>query len=130
MTETPQQPAAIGQKAAGVGKAFGKRVVAYAIGAVVVAGGAFVYNQLTGAPQIAKAGDCMAGATAEELKVVECADPTATLTVAGRVESKSQAEWEADQEGKICSAYPNADQSFWEGKEGKEGYVLCLAPKK
>ncbi|MBF8187327.1 hypothetical protein ITP53_16620 [Nonomuraea sp. K274] len=130
MTETPQQPATAGQKVAGAGKVFGKRVVAYAIGAVVLAGGAYVYNQLTGAPTTAEAGDCMAGATANELKVVECADSTATLTVAGRIESKTQQEWEADEEGEMCSAFPDAEQSFWEGEEGKTGYVLCLAPKK
>jgi hypothetical protein len=130
MTETSPQPTTSGQKAAGVGKVFGKRVVAYAIGAVVVIGGGFVYNQLTGAPEIAKAGDCMAGATAEELKVIACTDPAATLTVAGRVEAKTQQEWNADQEGATCSAFPDVDQSFWEGEEGKEGYVLCLAPKK
>lgn len=130
MTETPQPPAPLGQKAAGVGKVFGKRVIAYVIGAAVLAGGGFVYNQLTGAPEIAEAGDCMTGVTAEELKVVACTDPTATLTVEGRIESTPEKEWEADQEGKICSAFPRADQSFWKGKEGKEGYVLCLAPKK
>ncbi len=130
MTETPQQSTTAGQKAVGVGKAVGKRVAAYAVGAAVLAGGAFLYNQLTGAPEIAKAGDCMAGATAEELKVVVCTDPTATLTVAGRIEAKSREEWDAGKEGKICSAFPDSDQSFWEGEEGKEGYVLCLAPKK
>jgi hypothetical protein len=130
MTDTSQPPTTSGQKAAGAGKVFGKRVVAYAIGAAVIAGGGFVYKQLTGAPEIAKAGDCMAGATAEELKVIACTDPGATLTVAGRIEAKTQKEWEADQEGAMCSAFPNADQSFWEGEEGKDGYVLCLAPKK
>jgi hypothetical protein len=130
MTETPQHATTAGQKVAGAGKIFGKRIVAYAIGAVVIAGGGFVYKQVTGAPEIAKAGDCIAGATADEFKVVACTDPGATLTVEGRIESKSQKEWEADQEGALCEAYPNADQSFWEGEEGKEGYVLCLAPKK
>ncbi|GLX08068.1 MULTISPECIES: hypothetical protein [unclassified Microbispora] len=129
MTETPQQPSTYGQKAAGAGKVFGKRLVAYAVGAAVLAGGGFAYKQLTGAPEIAKAGDCMSGATADELKVVSCTDPAATLTVEGRIEGKTEQEWDADKDGKICSAYSKADQTFWEGEEGKAGYVLCLAPK-
>ncbi|GGO20350.1 LppU/SCO3897 family protein [Microbispora bryophytorum] len=129
MTETPQQPSTYGQKATGVGMAVGKRIVAYAVGAAVLAGGGFVYKQVTGAPEIAKAGDCMAGATADELKVVSCADPAAALTVEGRIDGKTQQEWDADNDGQICSAYAKADQTFWEGEEGKAGYVLCLAPK-
>lgn len=129
MSETPQQPPTYGQKAAGAGKVFGKRLVAYAVGAAVLAGGGFAYKHLTGAPEIAKAGDCMAGATADDFKVVSCTDPAAALTVEGRIEGKSKQEWDADDEGKMCSAYPKADQSFWEGEDGKAGYVLCLAPK-
>ncbi|GLW12534.1 hypothetical protein Misp01_76620 [Microtetraspora sp. NBRC 13810] len=130
MTETPQQPTTSGQKAVRAGKFVGKHVVGYAIAAAVVLGAGFVYSQMTGAPEIAEAGDCMAGSTAEEFKVVDCTDPAATITVAGRVEAKTRQEWDADEEGAICSAFPDVDQTFWEGEEGKEGYVLCLAPKK
>ncbi|GAA0404277.1 hypothetical protein Acor_24250 [Acrocarpospora corrugata] len=129
MTETPQQPVTFREKRKGAGKLIVKRVAAGVVGAILLAGGGYVYNQMTGAPEIAKAGDCLAGASADDLKVVACTDPTATLTVAGRVEDKTQKEWEADQEGAMCSAFPSADQSFWEGKEDSTGYVLCLAPK-
>ncbi|UOZ04722.1 hypothetical protein [Amycolatopsis sp. WQ 127309] len=71
----------------------------------------------------AQVGNCVTESGENYVKIVDCGDSTATLKVVARVEDKTQTEAQVS----ACSAYPDADQVFWEGKEGETGVVLCLA---
>lgn len=119
----PQEP-----KAASAGKAIAKRVAAAVIGVAVLAVGGFIVRQVTGAPSTANVGDCMAGQNEKDLKVVDCADPTAEWTVTGKIEGKTEVQFTVDRD--ICSAYQEEGSAYWEGERGKTGYVLCLKPRK
>lgn len=87
------------------------------------------------APASADVGDCMVGQTAETLKTVECTDPTAEWTVVGRLNDKAETDFTDDS----CSAYPEADISYWEAQRRRglsrliqgdpKGFILCLAEK-
>ncbi|MEV8635139.1 hypothetical protein AB0395_26125 [Streptosporangium sp. NPDC051023] len=127
MTETPQEPNPTNRKFL-IWFASNFRTICFVF--VVICGiGSFVSAYLNGEPQIAEVGDCMTGATTEELKVVECADPAATLKVAGRLTDKEELEWREDGGKSICSPFPGADQSYWRGEPGGKGFVLCMVPK-
>lgn len=71
----------------------------------------------------AQVGNCVTESGENYVKIVDCGAAEATLKVVARVEDKTQSEARAN----ACSAYPDADQVFWEGKEGQTGVVLCLA---
>jgi len=71
----------------------------------------------------AQVGNCVTESGSNYVKIVDCGDAKATLKVVGRVENKT----EAEARGSACSAYPDATQVFWEGKQGQSGMVLCLA---
>ena len=75
-------------------------------------------------PKSAAVGDCMAGASADELHIVDCGDAKVTYEVVGKIDSVSQSDWKNNEE--LCSAYTTTSASYWEGEEGKVGYVLCL----
>jgi len=87
----------------------------------------------------AKAGDCIAdlesppeGETVEanNARVVDCNSTDAKFKVVGRVDNKTEAEFNADDAGdlKICTdaGFNNAEAEFWSGREGGTGYILCL----
>jgi hypothetical protein len=88
----------------------------------------------------AQAGDCIAdleappeGETVEAsgARVVDCSSADAKFRVVGRVENKTEAEFNADNAGdlKICAdAGFEAEAEFWSGREGGSGYILCLGP--
>jgi hypothetical protein len=76
-------------------------------------------------PARAKVGDCVSGTSAEELQIVECASPQAEWKVVGRVEDKAQTEMSS-----ACQAFQNAERAYWQGEQGKNGLVLCLAAAK
>ncbi|MEA5361595.1 hypothetical protein VA596_18775 [Amycolatopsis sp., V23-08] len=71
----------------------------------------------------AQVGNCVTESGENYVKIVDCGDSAATLKVVARVEDKTQTEAQVS----ACNAYPDADQVFWEGKEGETGVVLCLA---
>jgi hypothetical protein len=71
----------------------------------------------------AQVGNCVTESGENYVKIVDCGDSSATLKVVARVEDKTQTEAQVS----ACNAYPDADQVFWEGKEGETGVVLCLA---
>ncbi|MBF9132959.1 hypothetical protein I0C86_28960 [Plantactinospora sp. S1510] len=74
-------------------------------------------------PNQAKAGDCMAGQSTSDLRMVECTDAAAEWKVLGRLEGKS----EADHNDTVCAAYPETEASFYEdGRRFRKGYILCL----
>src|SRR5690606_22445512 len=77
-------------------------------------------------PARAKVGDCMAGQTASDLRIVECADVAAEWTVVARLEGMTA----ADQDDDVCAASPNAAASFYmDGSRRSKGFILCLAVK-
>jgi hypothetical protein len=71
----------------------------------------------------AQVGNCVTESGENYVKIVDCGAAEATLKVVARVEGKTQSEARVS----ACNAYPDADQVFWEGKEGQPGVVLCLA---
>lgn len=106
-----------------------KRIVGALVVFAVISIGGVAWAYLTGAPETAKAGDCLSGQSAEELKTVDCADATAEYKVVGKVENKTEAEFDTNAES-ICAAYPTFQTAYWEGKKNGSGYVLCLEPVK
>jgi len=116
-------PPAPAKKSSGVVK----KVVRWVALVAVVGIGTFVFRHLTGDPETASAGDCMAGRTANALKVVECSDPKAEWKVAGKLNGKTEAQADSNS---VCAAYPDTEMSFWSGRSGGKGYVLCLEPVK
>ncbi|MGK3201746.1 LppU/SCO3897 family protein [Amycolatopsis sp. MEPSY49] len=71
----------------------------------------------------AQAGNCVTESGDNYVKIVDCGAPEATLKVVARVEDKTRIEAQIS----ACTPYPDADQVFWQGKEGETGVVLCLA---
>ncbi|MFI5908273.1 hypothetical protein [Dactylosporangium sp. NPDC051541] len=74
----------------------------------------------------AKVGDCLHQKGANDLSIVKCDSADANFTVLGRVEDKS--ETEVDTAG-VCDQFADATATYWEGKSGKKGTVLCLKGK-
>jgi hypothetical protein len=77
-----------------------------------------------GDPAEAKVGDCVDQTGSDKVKVVACDDAKAEFEVIARVEDQTR----LDASVNACLRY--ADQgpvtSFWEGKQGGTGYVLCM----
>src|SRR5262249_33605716 len=71
----------------------------------------------------ANQGDCLSGQSDSDLKRVSCADAAVKWTVVSVVQNKT--EDEAKQ--KACAPWPQAAASYWESRNGKTGFVLCLA---
>jgi len=93
---------------------------------LVIAGAVAAVAPKSTDPKYASVGDCEAGDIdhVDTVKTVACTDPTATYKVIGTKLFQSESAFEAAQDP--CSDYPNADASFWEGKAGRHGTVLCL----
>lgn len=72
----------------------------------------------------AKVGDCVAQSGESSLDVVDCKDAGATFKVVGRVENQTEIAANISS----CSDFPNATTTYWQGEQGEEGLVLCLAP--
>jgi hypothetical protein len=100
-------------------------IVVIAIVAVI----GFASKFFTGDPDTAKAGDCMSGTSAQNLKVVKCTEAGAQYKVVGKVSDKSQSEFNSNSES-ICKPFPSAESAFWKGESGGKGYVLCLGQNK
>jgi hypothetical protein len=105
-----------------------KRIIGAVVVFAVIGLGGLAWKYLTGAPETAKVGDCMAGQTSDELKTVKCDDASAEHKVVGKVEDQTEAQFQ--QADNPCTAYPTAETFYWEGKKGGNGYVLCLEPVK
>jgi hypothetical protein len=95
-------------------------IIAVVIGGLVALG---IYLNRDAASS-AKVGDCVTQEGNNELKVVKCDDASADFKVVGRVENKTRVEASLN----ACDAFPDAQQAYWEGKQGEKGLVLCLAP--
>lgn len=87
--------------------------------------------------QNAKVGDCMPASVMDNStdtlngeNKVDCNSAEANQKVVGIVNSKTRAEFDADQEGTMCAAFPTAESVLWIGEQGKAGTVFCLEPVK
>lgn len=108
-------------------KIFLRKLAGAAIGLVVLIVVGTIWANVTGDPSTAAVGDCMVGENAEDIKVVGCDDPTAQWKVLGQVDGIRDADFNASSEDdKTCAAYPTTAVSFWSGKKGGTGEVLCL----
>ncbi len=97
--------------------------------ALVIGGLAYGTVSVLHGPSAAEVGECMAGKDADDLRLVDCTDPKATYTVAGRIEGKTEVDLALDKD--ICTPYLDGEgYQYWEGKKGEAGVVLCLKPKK
>ncbi|GAA0733261.1 hypothetical protein Drose_20905 [Dactylosporangium roseum] len=77
----------------------------------------------------AKAGDCLQQTGKDELKIVDCASADAQYTVLGKVGGKERIESTVSVT-KVCDQWPETTATFWQGKEGEKGDVLCLKATK
>jgi hypothetical protein len=73
----------------------------------------------------AKVGDCVTKTGGDGIAITGCGDSDADFTVVGWVEDKSEIAASIS----ACSDFGNATSSYWEGKSGEKGTVLCLAKK-
>lgn len=119
-------------KAKAVGGAILKKIISLVVVFVVVSGGYYIYNKLTGDITIAKVGDCITESTEQDgsdAKVVECTDAKATYKVIGIIEGVSDATFTASED--LCTEkYPTWEFVFWQGKKGGSGDAWCVEPIK
>ena len=113
---------------------FGKiRAVAVAI--VILVATPFAIIAGSNEPASAAVGDCMVGQNADDMKVVECTDPTAEWTVLGRIEDKTEAEFTDNS----CDAFSQTDVAYYQAQKRRgiagliqgepKGFILCLTEK-
>ncbi|HEY0697919.1 MAG TPA: hypothetical protein VGD43_08930 [Micromonospora sp.] len=113
----------------------GKGILGRIIGAVVVFAvislGALAWKYISGDPDTAKVGDCLvAGDKEEDLTTTKCDDAKAQYKVVGKIDNKTEAEFNASSVSNPCEAFPTAESAFWKGEKGGTGYILCLEPVK
>jgi hypothetical protein len=99
-------------------------VVAAAVVAAVLAGVDMATGNHSGTSLRAKPGDCLSGESDSDLTLVPCDHPDVRWTVVGVVENKTRQEATEN----ACAAWPNAEASYWESRNGTSGFVLCLGP--
>jgi hypothetical protein len=99
--------------------------VAVVLVAVVLAGIDIVTSNGGGGRSLrANPGDCFSRDSDRDLRRVRCDDPAVKWTVVGVVEHKTEQESKQN----ACQAWPNAEASYWETRNGTDGFVLCLGP--
>ncbi|MEU7870411.1 hypothetical protein [Dactylosporangium sp. NPDC049140] len=116
MTTSQQQPAKKGIK-------IPRLVISLVV--LVVLGGVGWYLSRDDALN-AKVGDCLHRKGGNDLAIVKCDSADANFTVLGRVESKTESEASADG---VCDQWADATNTYWEGKSGQKGTLLCLKDK-
>jgi hypothetical protein len=72
----------------------------------------------------AEPGECLSGDSDRDLRRVRCDDPAVRWTVVGVAEHKSKRQAGQD----ACRAWSDAEASYWESRNGTDGFVLCLGP--
>lgn len=72
----------------------------------------------------AAVGDCLAGETEAETRVVACDDPAARRTVVGREIRPVPATEELVNQA--CEPYADAEDVFWRTLESDQVLILCL----
>ncbi|SNT65320.1 hypothetical protein SAMN05421812_12190 [Asanoa hainanensis] len=82
-------------------------------------------------PEVASAGECLVGQTAQDMKIVRCDDATAQWTVVGRVDGIRQKDFlAAGKNEATCDPWKTTAVSYWTGEKNGTGHVLCLEPIK
>jgi hypothetical protein len=71
-------------------------------------------------------GDCLAGETEAETRVVACDDPAARRKVVGREIRPVPATEELVNQA--CEPYPEARDVFWRTMQSDQVLILCLVP--
>lgn len=129
---TPAGPEAVGQAPAAAEAApkkkggFARIIIVILI--IAVGGGVAWFLNRDDAMN-AKVGDCLGGGTsaetvtAEDLKIMACGEPTAWFKVVQKVDNKTEAAATIDPGCTDASAV----STYWYGKKGESGSVLCLA---
>ncbi len=101
-------------------------VIAWMFLAVFIAGLAGVAHYFrTHDASVAKVGDCVTKTGGDGIAITGCDDSDADFTVVGRVENQSEIAASIS----ACGKFDDATSSYWEGKSGEKGTVLCLAKK-
>lgn len=80
-------------------------------------------------PTDAKAGDCVHQVGLTSVETVSCDAADADFKVVGRVEGKYQAEAQISL-NTGCEQWPETTTTYWQGKQGQRGAVLCLSKLK
>lgn len=123
----PQDSGFVGQ-AVSAGRNMALRVGVVLILIGVVAGGGYVWKQMTGDASTAAVGDCVQDSGSQNVKVVSCSDPKAAHKVVGKVDHVAEP-FDDAQTAMICKPFPATTLAFWEGNSaGAQGYMLCLGP--
>jgi hypothetical protein len=104
-------------------------VAAVILVVVVVVIGVLAWQSQRSSPDAAVVGDCVSHGSGDDIKVVACTDATAAFKVVGKVQNKTQTDFNLSSES-ICKPFPGVQSAFWKGKVGSTGYILCLAPAK
>lgn len=73
----------------------------------------------------AKVGDCLAHSGSDDVKKVECTDPLAEYRVVSIYENIERPIGNVASMNK-CFYADHTDSSFWEGRSGGKGRLLCL----
>jgi hypothetical protein len=127
-----------GQESIGTAEAPAKRFsVVRTFGTIIVAAVAAVVAIFVTQNKVAdaKVGDCVPKSVITStkhnatMKTVDCTAPDASHRVAGVVENKTEADYNADPDGKVCDPFPNTDWVLWISTKNS-GRILCLEPLK
>jgi hypothetical protein len=131
-------PAMAGEKPFPLGRGGVPKMVAIAVGVVVLllvgcGIGAVVLYLGQEKPTTAATGDCLKGnginpgtrkTSHVSLTVVSCGDTSAKYKVAGRVENQPESAANAD--SRLCDPFAGTEFIYWQGVDGERGTVLCL----
>ena len=112
----PVAPQPARRRGAGLGRRLG-----IGIGVLVLlAGGSYVYDHMTGAADTAKAGDCVQNKGTEsdpDVKVIDCTDPKAEFKVLKTLDSSNMDD---------CDHVPGDVAAYSETGGNSSDLVLCL----
>lgn len=93
----------------------------------VLLGLAWYFNR--DAAMNANAGDCLHQTGPNDVKIVKCDSADAEFTVLGKVGGKEEIESTVSVTT-VCDQWPDTTNTYWQGKQGEKGDVLCLKAKK
>jgi hypothetical protein len=100
----------------------GLRLIISLVVLVVIGVGAWWFSR--DAALNANVGDCLHQKGANDLAIVKCDSADANFTVLGKVADKAESETD-----NACEQFTDATNTYWEGKSGQKGTVLCLKAK-
>ncbi|WP_433203679.1 LppU/SCO3897 family protein [Dactylosporangium sp. CS-047395] len=89
----------------------------------VLLGAAWFFNR--DAAVNANVGDCLHNPGDDKLTIVKCDSADAQYSVLGKASGKTQIE-STNGFTTVCDQWPDTTDTFWQGKQGEKGDVLCL----